>query len=169
LAFIYDFKKARERIRMSIREFIRRHRVSSPLILNKNDSIEHLVNSLLNSEIDYALVSDDYGKIIGVVSLYDVLKLFINYPISGFFRRRSRSKQKNEKSPISTIIGPNAIKIEADWSLKQALELMVYYKLPYIIAMDKELNRPLAIITKREILSGALGIRFLIKPVPSTW
>jgi len=161
-----DFKKAKERIKMSIREFVLKHRIPSPLILNKNDSIEHLINSLLSSEIDYALVSDDFGEIIGVVSLYDVLKLFIDYSMFSFFKRISKSERRNEKSPISTIIGPNAVKIEDCWSLKQALELMIYYKLPYIIAIDKDLNRPSAIITKREILSGVLGIKFLIKLIP---
>lgn len=163
----FNYLEARKKIEISVYKLISKYRLPPPLILREDESIEHLINALVKYRRECALVSDDAGKVVGIVTLFDLLKLFIDYPRTRIILRHPRIKPESEKSPLSTIMSPNPVKVGVNLKLKEVLELMVRYGISHVVVIDPKTKKPVTIISKKMILSELLGTE-VIKDLTNT-
>lgn len=163
MVITFNYEEAKRKTEISVHELLSKYRVPPPLVLKESESIEHLINALIRYGKECALISGKSGKLIGIVTLFDLLKLFVEHRKVTLILRHPKMKPESEKSPVTTIMSPNPIKVRIDWSLKKVLELMLRYGVSHVVAVDPKNGEPVAVISKRIILRELLGIDEIFK------
>ena len=161
MVILFNYEEAKKRVELPIHEVISKYRIPPPIILKEHESIEHLINTLFRYGRECVLVSDNRGKVTGIITLFDLLKLFIEHPRSRLILRHPRLRPENERSPISTVMSPNPIKIGKDLKLRDVLELMVRYGVSHVVVIEPKTKEPIAVLSKRIILRELLGVEIL--------
>jgi len=108
----------------------------------KSDSLLYVLNMLNKNKIARIVVTDSYGKPIGVVT-YD---LFMKH--SEYFKHDKRSdardyllpKDSNKEMQIGELLGNELLTVESEEDLAKAAKLMSLYKVGGIPTVDKEGN-----------------------------
>lgn len=108
----------------------------------KSDSLLYVLNMLNKNKIARIVVTDSYGKPIGVVT-YD---LFMKH--SEYFKHDKRNnardyllpKDSNKEMQIGKLLGNELLTVESEEDLAKAAKLMNLYKVSGIPTIDKEGN-----------------------------
>ena len=108
----------------------------------KSDSLLYVLNMLNKNKIARIVVTDSYGKPIGVVT-YD---LFMKH--SEYFKHNKRTdtrdyllpKDSNRETQIGELLGNELLTVESEEDLAKAAKLMSLYKVSGIPTVDKEGN-----------------------------
>lgn len=108
----------------------------------KSDSLLYVLNMLNKNKIARIVVTDSYGKPIGVVT-YD---LFMKH--SEYFKHEKRAgtrdyllpKNSNKETQIGELVGNGLLTVESEEDLAKAAKLMSLYKVSGIPTVDNEGN-----------------------------
>lgn len=163
----FNYSEARRKVQTPVRDLISKYKLPPPLVLREDDSIEHLINALVRHRRECALVSDEAGRIVGIVTLFDLLKLFIDHPRTRIILRHPKIGPESEKSPLSTIMSPNPVKVSMDMRLGEVLGLMLRYSISHVVVTDSKTGKPVTVVSKNMILSELLGTE-VIRGIVST-
>lgn len=119
--------------------------------------VEFFIDSVKKRKIDAAVVISKRGRVSGIVTRLDLLKLLqLELP----YRLRILSlplKTKTEKITIKEIMTPNPISLSETAKVKDAIELMSKFRISHIVIVSKE-GKPRAIISRRYVLRKIFGI-----------
>ena len=118
----------------------------------KSDSLLYVLDMLNKNKIARIVVTDSYGKPIGVVT-YD---LFMKH--SGYFKPDKQIDSRNYLLPrdskkemqIGELLGNELLTVESEEDLAKAAKLMSFYKVSGIPTVDKEGNLE-GVITSTDI------------------
>jgi CBS domain-containing protein len=118
----------------------------------KSDSLSYVLNMLNRNKIARIVVTDSYGKPIGVVT-YD---LFMKH--SDYFKLDKRTDVRDyllpqgskKETQIGELLGNELLTVESEEDLAKAAKLMTLYKVSGIPTVDKEGNLE-GVITSTDI------------------
>ena len=156
MVLLFDMKEAVKRSQNSIREIINKYGIPEPVFLNEDDTIEKLINALVRYRRDCVLVKDPEGKLVGIITLMDLLKIFRHEPKRSLLLRVPKEGVESGESPVRSIMSKNPLKLGSEESIMKVLELMLKYRISHVVITEGDAVK--AVITKKIILAELLGL-----------
>ena len=133
------------------------HELPKVIAVEEDMPIEIFVDSAKKRKADAAIVIDRKGRISGIVTRLDLLKVL--RPVMPH-RVRIFSmplKVRIEKITIKEIMTPNPIMLPETARIRDAVELMNRYRISHVIITDTA-GKPKAIISRKYMLRKFFGI-----------
>jgi len=133
------------------------HELSPPLEIEENMPVEIFIDTVKSQGIDAAIVVGHKGKVVGIVTRLDLLKI-LHFEVPYRLRVLAIPRHpKVEKITIREIMTKNPIMLKETAKVRDAIDLMNKYKISHIIIVDSKGN-PKAIFSRRYLLKKIFGI-----------
>ncbi len=126
-------------------------------ILPVTASVRDFLNALRETGTDSAVIVDEKGRIVGIVTDFDLLKLLPLEISSHIIPKWHKAvpKQELEELSVADIMSRNPLTIDADKTLREAIEVMLKFHIAHIIVVDK--GQPIGVLSKRYMLRKMFG------------
>lgn len=160
MVLLFDRKEAEKRLNLPIRYLIHKWRIPPPLFIREDHDIEYLINTFIRYSRDCALVKDHKERVIGIVTLFDLLKIFAPKRERKLILRPPKILLR-EHVLVRDIMSRNPITLHIDDNLLDLLDTMVKYEVSHITIVNNN-NVPVAIVSKRIVLKELLGVEKLV-------
>ncbi len=161
MVLLFDRKEAEKRLNLPIRYLIHKWRIPEPLFVEEKRDVEYLINMFIRYNRGCALVKDENNRVIGIVTLFDLLKIFAPQRKHRFILRPPKILT-GEKILVSDIMSRNPITLHLDDNLSDLLNTMLKYEVSHITIVDDS-GAPVAILSKRTVLKELLGVEKLVE------
>ena len=161
MVLIFDKKEAEKRLNLPIRYLIHKWRIPPPLFIDEDKNVEYLVNMLIRYNRGCALVKNSNGDVVGIVTLFDLLKIFAPRRKHRLILRAPRILL-DEEILVRDIMSRNPIMLHIDEHLSDLLDTMLRYEVSHITIIDDQ-GKPVAILSKRTVLKELLGVEKLVE------
>ncbi len=159
MVLIFDKKEAEKRLNLPIRYLIHKWRIPPPLFIEEDKNVEYLVNMLIRYNRGCALVKNNRGDVVGIVTLFDLLKIFTPRRKHRLILRAPRMLL-DEEILVRDIMSRNPIMLHIDEHLSDLLDTMLRYEVSHITIINDH-GKPVAVLSKRIVLKELLGIEKL--------
>ena len=161
MVLLFNKEEAKKRLHLPLRFLINKWRVPKPLIVDGDRDIEYLINAFIRYNRECALVRNSNGKIIGIVTLFDLLKMFVPKRRRHFILRTPHLVLEG-KVLVKDIMSRGLVTIHLDDNLADLLNTMVRYEISHVTVVDEK-DEPVAVLSKRIVLKELLGIEKLVE------
>lgn len=133
------------------------HELPKAIAVEEDMPIEIFIDSIKKRKTDAAIVIDRKGKISGIVTRLDLLKVLKPVVPHGVRIFSMPLKVRVEKITIKEIMSPNPIMLPETAKIRDAIELMNKYRISHVIVTDTA-GEPKAIISRKYMLKKFFGI-----------
>ncbi|MEM0340005.1 MAG: CBS domain-containing protein [Acidilobaceae archaeon] len=114
--------------------------MKTPLIaLHPIHSVREAAKIMMEKNIGSIIVIDERGTLLGIVTKTDIVRLVAKGGDA-------------ERTTIGEIMTKNPIYVFADTSLEEAARIMGYYGIGHLPVLNEKNNKPIGMISKRDIL-----------------
>ena len=161
MVLLFDKKEAEKRLNLPIRYLIHKWKIPPPLFVEEDRDVEYLVNMFVRYGRSCALVKDRGGRVTGIVTLFDLLKIFMPKRRHRLILRPPRILL-GEQVLVRDIMSRNPIMLHIDNNLLDLLNTMLKYEVSHITIVDDN-DKPVAIVSKRTVLKELLGVEKLVE------
>ncbi len=158
---LFDKKEAEKRLNLPIRYLIHKWKIPPPLFVEEDRDVEYLINTFVRYGRGCALVKDHGGRVIGIVTLFDLLKIFMPKRKHRLILRPPKILL-GEQVLVRDIMSRNPITLHVDNNLLDLLNTMLKYEVSHITIVDDNYE-PVAIVSKRTVLKELLGVEKLVE------
>ncbi len=150
---VFDLLKAinNEQIRRTLAEEI----MSTAEVIKESDDIGKARFIMREKNISKLPVVNDYGELVGIVSVLDLLKAIKPRERIPWYSIAAE-KLTTTNIPVSTIMNKNVLSGEKTESIKSIIDKMIEAKNPGVVITEE--NSPIGIITTRDILELYLSL-----------
>ena len=154
-SFMFKREDLEKTLEMKLLEII--HELPKVIAVEEDMPIEIFIDSTKKRKTDAAIVIDRKGKISGIVTKLDLLKVLRPVLPHGVRIFSMPLKVRIEKITIKEIMSPNPIMLPETAKVKDAVELMNKYRISHVIITDIT-GKPKAIISRKYMLKKFFGI-----------
>ncbi len=161
MVLLFDKKEAEKRLNLPIRYLIHKWKIPSPLFIEEDRDVEYLINMFVRYGRGCALVRDRGSRVTGIVTLFDLLKIFMPKRKHRLILRPPKILL-GEQVLVRDIMSRNPIMLHVDNNLLDLLSTMLKYEVSHITIVDDN-DEPVAIVSKRTVLKELLGVEKLVE------
>ena len=161
MVLLFSKEEAEKRLRLQLRLLINKWKLPKPLIVEEDKDVEYLINAFIRYGRECALVRNSRGRITGIVTLFDLLKMFAPRRRKHFILRAPRIVSE-DKVLVKDIMSKGLVTVHLDDDLADLLNTMIRYEISHVTVVDDE-GKPVAVLSKRIVLKELLGIEKLVE------
>ena len=123
----------------------------SPATLHIQEPIGKARSLMHSARTDKLLITDDNYRLVGEITVFDLLRLFLSHTRSNTEGQIIGEKAHISSNPVKSIVKDTEMQVPGNMALSEAIKLLETYKTPLPISNQR--GEPVGILSYKEILS----------------